>query len=286
MEVNLNYKDYVCGTRFSDLAEAKILDNGAVKINTLKLSNAVYPVLYCHTHQFNHSIDKIKSFNKEIVLITHNSDGCVRDSKTQELREYDADVNLLPSNVIRWYAQNVDLQEIPEKVVPIPIGLENRYCFDYDKAAMLFEKETQVEERKKKLYVNFNLDTNLVERNHAYHMCRTVANGCTIRLARNGEDYERFLHDLHTHIGVVCPRGNGLDCHRTYEGLYLRTIPVMKYIPSIASFGLPIIFVNEWKDLAAQIDDIIDKLAVINEGQLNMNTLSMQYWRNRIVNAT
>lgn len=281
----MNYEDYVCGTKFQDLGNAQILDSGAVKMHTIGL-RAEYPVLYCHTHQFNKSIKQISEFNDKIILITHNSDGCVRESRTEQLREYDADVNLLPSNVIRWYAQNVDLAEIPEKIVPIPIGLENRYCFDYDKAEMLFREAAKPVEKNHRIYVNFNISTNVVERTKAL-TAFSDPNICHVRLGTNGENYQQYLEELHTSSLVLCPPGNGLDCHRTWEALYLRSIPLMKHIHSIERMGIPTLFLHEWNE-ANESDKCAGNLAhYLVAGTLpkEIPQLSMNYWRERIKNA-
>lgn len=284
----MNYEDYVCGTRFQDLADAFYLESGAVKVHRNPHSFNTVPVFYCHTHLFNRAIARIADFNEKVVLITHNSDGCVRDSRTQTLRDVDADVNLLPSNVVKWYAQNVDLEEIPAKLVPIPIGLENRYCFDYDKAQMLFDTQKRLPIKKQpKMYVNFNINTNRAERIAALNACQQIGSACTIRLSQNGDDYQRYLDDIQSHVAVISPPGNGLDCHRTWEALYLGVVPIMKRIPSIDSMRLPILMISDWEVL--KTPEVLTMSIIYNssilEDKEEYTALSMSYWKDRINNA-
>jgi hypothetical protein len=282
----MNYKDYVCGTRFQDLADAFYLESGAVKVHRNPHTFNNIPVFYCHTHLFNKAIARIADFNEKVVLITHNSDGCVRDSKIQTLRDVDADINLLPSNVVKWYAQNVDLEVIPNKIVPIPIGLENRYCFDYDKAEMLFNQKRLSVEKQPKMYVNFNVNTNRAERIAALNACQQASSACTIRLGQNGDDYQRYLEDIQSHRIIVCPRGNGLDCHRTWEALYLGSIPIMNHIPSIEAMGIPTLFVKGWHEIYDECcKGNLDHYLYHGTLPKEIPQLSMLHWKDRISNA-
>jgi hypothetical protein len=43
----------------------------------------------------------------------------------------------------------------------------------------------------------------------------------------NGGDYENYLINLKKHKFVVSPPGNGIDCHRNWEAIYLGCIPIV-----------------------------------------------------------
>jgi len=282
----MSYQDYVCGTKFRDLADYQFQENGTWSQENLHMEGKRFHVFYCHTHQFNIASNFIRNWKypDSIILITHNSDGAVRDSSYQQIREHDADYRLLPKNVVRWYAQNVDVR-LPARVTPIPIGLENRYCFDYDKAQMLFE-EAEKKVDKKPLYVNFNVNTNLKARKEALEACQQHTKVCSVRLGQNGDDYSRYLSELHSHSGAICPRGNGIDCHRTWEALYLGVVPVMLFDEAIQSMDIPALFVNNWHELFDNYDDL--KLALkTHQEAFNkpIEALSMKYWTHRINNA-
>jgi len=283
----MSYEDYVCGTRFQGLADVVIGQHGKIEWKDNRVVRYV-PKVYCHTHDFRYVLDVVKGLAEQVILITHNSDGAVRNSLSgQDIGPNDADASLLPSNVIKWYAQNVEapFHLFDEKIVPIPIGLENRYCFPYDKAEMLFSKDKN-SKIKNDLYFNCNLRTNLQEREKALQACQLAEKNITIRLGANGEDYNAYLDDILAHRGVVSPRGNGLDCHRTWEALYLNRIPVMTYDRSLASFNLPIVFLNRWGELSFAINNIITEVEVsikyIHTGIADMRALSMKYWEQRI----
>jgi len=46
------------------------------------------------------------------------------------------------------------------------------------------------------------------------------------------------------------PRGNGIDCHRTWEALYLDIIPIVWHSTLDSLYtNLPIIIINDWKEV-------------------------------------
>ena len=50
----------------------------------------------------------------------------------------------------------------------------------------------------------------------------------------------------------LSPRGNGLDCHRTWEALYLDIIPIVfSSSLDILYTDLPVLIINDWRDINA-----------------------------------
>jgi len=243
-------ENYICGTKFQNLADVKLHRNGQHDgdINNCK-------TVYCHTHDFKYVYKKIEKIKNDVVLITHNSDGAIKNSKEGDrIGENDADYALKPDNVKYWFGQNIECDE-QKNLIQLPIGLENRYCFDYDKAEMLYNELENSEDYipKNRIYVNFNLRTNPLERNTAlntaYNLLKNKGeNFVHIRMGSNGERYNEYLSDITESTYVLSPRGNGLDCHRTWETLYLGRIPIVKNLQSLLS-SLPHINVDSWDEL-------------------------------------
>jgi hypothetical protein len=50
---------------------------------------------------------------------------------------------------------------------------------------------------------------------------------------------------------VPSPAGNGLDCHRTWEALYLGCVPVVIKKEFCGDETWPVLVVDNWQDLAA-----------------------------------
>ena len=79
---------------------------------------------------------------------------------------------------------------------------------------------------------------------------------------------------------VISPPGNGIDCHRIWECLYLGAIPVVKNNIAFSQFShLPILWIDSWEEvtipfLESKISHITNK--VIQE-------LDIKYWYNKII---
>jgi hypothetical protein len=71
---------------------------------------------------------------------------------------------------------------------------------------------------------------------------------------------------------VISPPGNGIDCHRTWESLYMGCIPVVIKNDIYKNWNLPIIQLNDYSELTNDIlDSFIDK-------DFNYDMLYMNYW--------
>lgn len=280
-----DYNDYICGTKFRDIAHYVLRDGSTDLIHYSDREPGQYPVLYGHTHEFATLAQHASKFNEKVVLITHNSDGGVRATNR---REYDADPSLLPDNVVTWYAQNV---EVPLRenlrIKPLPIGLENRYCFDYDKAKILFDFRDAPGEwlPADKLYLNCNISTNPVERGEIYNIAEQLPH-VTIERGSNGQDYGHYLRQIRLHTLTLSPRGNGADCHRTWETMYLGRTPIVKKDDSNELweyFHLPVVYVEDWGEIT-DLELMNNKLSWARKNAY-YDALSFKFWKRVILYA-
>jgi hypothetical protein len=223
----------------------------------------------------------IHSFFKEVsgssnryIIITHNGDGRVIDP---EKREIDVTPVRRQSNVIAWFSTNLCSPRYG--LFSIPLGLENSKWFPQEKKLEKIDLY-QKKERKSQslLYLNFNQYNNLPQRKGLYdayskHPWATVFDG------KNGKDFESYLSSLISHDFVLSPEGNGPDTHRTWESLYLGTIPIIKRHVLHQSWKneLPILWVNEWNEITESF--LIEQKKRICLGNYNWNTLRISYWR-------
>jgi hypothetical protein len=192
------------------------------------------------------------------VLVLHNGDESI-NVETLEL---------LNSRFKRIFA--VNLLHGNESTIAIPIGLENKGLFtngipkDFRKLTSMGLKTP--ESRSNLILQAFSLHTNRTER----ESCRTVASrmGSTELNHASSFEYRRALADSKF---VLSPAGNGFDCHRTWEAMYLGAIPIVKKIHwPFNGKKLPVLIVNEWEDLLDM------DLAAL---QINQNsTWSVDFW--------
>lgn len=283
------YDDFISGERFQELADI-IVGPGTAVTTRRGLPRGKYLIIYAHTHNAKQAMQWIHKYENPCVLITHNSDGRVVAGK--EPGENDIKAEDCSPHVVRWYAQNVDVKyNFPSYICPLPIGLENKYCFPYDKARMLFDRPTRIPS--KNFYLNFNLYTNPIERSscaYTFAGCKDVFEGITIDLKKNGDDYLSYLDSILNHVITVSPEGNGLDCHRTWEALYLNRCVLVKSNATtrfFARFEPHILCIESWTSLSVhQLIELAHNTRTMKLGMNHNNILSFNWWKEQIYNGT
>lgn len=227
------------------------------------------PIIYTHTQYAQFVLPFIAKLNKKVILLTHNSDYNITDAL----------VSKLPENVIKWYAQNVNVSN--PRIESIPIGLENEIWFPHLRKKEQMLKIIQTPKKHKGLmYVNHNVSTNRTEREAPYQIFKD-SSWVKLEYGSNGSNFQTYLDNLYNYKFVLCPDGNGIDTHRLWETLYLNTIPVVKRSINTNFYTeLPICYVDKWEDIT---EDFLNKeyerlLQITKRGQLNFD-----YWRKKII---
>ena len=187
---------------------------------------------------------------KDYSLVLHNGDDTILPSELKQLE----------ARFRKVYA--VNLLSSGENSTPIPIGLENHNYFtngipgDFRKLLAFGLKSTQ--DRTFTLLQSFSLHTNRTER----EVCSYVGNrlGCKLLEHASPNDYRKAVSDSKF---VLSPAGNGYDCHRTWEAMYLGAIPIVRRIHwPFVDFRLPVLVIEEWDELL-EID--LSSLPVIQD---------------------
>ena len=132
----------------------------------------------------------------------------------------------IPDNVVRIVAVNA--VTFGGKVIPAPYGVQRRMNPNDDRIEILNHFMNERDPRSfRLLYVGINensheerkgLSTKFIDESWA-----TVETGRV--------DFETYLEHMRRCKFVLCPRGNAIDCHRNWETIYMRRVPVMKRTP-------------------------------------------------------
>ena len=84
---------------------------------------------------------------------------------------------------------------------------------------------------------------------------------------------------------VICPEGNGIDTHRVWEALYLRSIPIIQK-NQISNFlikaNLPIMILNNWSDLSKLNEIDLLKIYRSKKKLFSNKYLFQNYWKKKI----
>ena len=189
---------------------------------------------------------------EQFNLITHNSDTNFDNEKI------DFVLNLFP-NIEFWYTQNL-LVEHP-RVKPIPIGIANPK-WSHGNQDRFIEIQSKKINKFQNVYVNFNISTNPRARQECLDKIGFPYN---LQLEKNYPDasslkdhnnfvestQERYLTEIASSYFTLSPIGNGIDCHKTWEAIYMKSIPIVTRWHGVEEFkklGIPILIIDDWSD--------------------------------------
>jgi hypothetical protein len=284
--------DWIQGDKFKGIADftyspkKKLADDYDNLPNTLDLSKLKdINIVYTHIMYVAYLLNIIQHLGKQFILITHSCDCRIEDGQivrpngcgiTQSI-----DVYKLPDNVLKWYSKNVNV--VSPWIESIPIGLENdRWFPQLHKKEKMVEKLKEPSVTKNLAYMCHNQNTHS-ERKELYELFKGKS-WITIEQGSNGSKFDEYLDNIYNHQFVLSPQGNGIDTHRTWECLYMNTIPIEKRNKNNRFYtDLPICFVDDWKDITEEF--LQKELIRIKDTKWNMQKLTFEYWKNKILNT-
>lgn len=203
------------------------------------------------------------------ILVTHNTD--------YPAPGYFANI-LEDEKLVAWFAQNVERTH--PKLFPLPIGIANRQWphgniekFDHWKD----QEKQHPEWRTKLLYMNFTVKTNPKCRQPIWDLFASK-DYCT---AITGRSVDEYLSDLVHHKFTISPHGNGLDCHRTWEALYMGCIPiVLSSSLDVLYEGLPVLIVQDWADITEEL--LEKKYVEFRQGYESYDRMYVDFWLKKV----
>jgi hypothetical protein len=260
---------YISGDTFRVMAQ-HIFDNcSIITPDKVKEGDIVF-VDICKIQEFFKAIHpKIKNSYK---LITHNGD----DAISHDL------VRFIDDKIIHWYGQNVDV--VHPKITAIPIGLENMHYYNNGIVANIKRIQCRKIPKKNKILFGFSIPTNSQERQPAFDILAKIK---TTEKLSGWPNAWSYLNTLNSYKFIASPPGNGIDCHRTWEAIYLGVVPIVKESILTKHFrvlGLPMWVINDWRELQnLDADDLENKYHELT-GSVNLKPLSFDYWLEQIKN--
>ena len=185
----------------------------------------------------------------------------------------------IPQNVLAIYAANAI--GFGGKLHPFPYGVQ-RKLDDYDTRHQIIQDAMSNDTKPKKLlYINHSEGTNLSERGNIRDMFSDKSYA-TISPRVGYTDYYNMIKD---HKFMICPEGNAVDCHRQWEVLSLKRVPIMKknlYLEECYK-DFPILWVGDYADVNKTLLAENDHL-FIQARNLDINLLDLYSIFNRSVN--
>ena len=137
-----------------------------------------------------------------------------------------------------------------KKLTAIPFGIAEG---QEDEIYESMKTSLPLSEKENKIYISWN-DTTLERHNLRNAMIEwdshTKAGGITANLPSEQDPYEEYLKKLSTHRYVLSPSGNGADCYRTLEAIYMGCVAMVQQTTTNHLTNLPLLHYRN-------IDDII-----------------------------
>lgn len=224
--------NFITGNKYKKYAHYIFDQNGLVDNPTCTTNILTFFIKTDYIHSFFNDNNIIKQ--SKFQLITHNSDYVIDESYVQYLQH---------DNLLQWYAQNVSYEH--KKLIPIPIGIANEQWVHGDIETITKTIENEYS-KKYLIYANFNVQTNLIQRSYCLKYIKP-------QYFEYNVSFKTYLRHLSQAYFSICPIGNGIDTHRIWESLYLKTIPIVENTYNILylkkKYNLPIIIIDDWSQL-------------------------------------
>jgi hypothetical protein len=232
--------------------------------------------------------DNLHLLNIPIILIT--SDG---DRSMPQSHDFDKIVyKLLMSNmIIKWYTQNYDKSINHPKLSYFPIGFDlhtsqwlvNNSISEKIKFMIKSRNESPTDKRiSNKILSDSHLSITHPDRIRLYKLLK---NNKAIDFIDNKLSFSEITNLYNKYNFALSPRGNGLDCHRTWELLLAGVIVITKTSSLDDMYkknNLPVVILQYWCELNDNLEDklnewynmYIDKTSIDNI----FPKLTFDYW--------
>jgi len=227
--------------------------------------------------------DNIHIITNDIILVTTDGDLSI----PTQIKSTTLNTILDHSCITKWYTQNYDGTYIHPKLKPYPIGLDlhtNRWLIGqtpYNKIQyMLSIRDTTITQQKK-IFSDVHLNANCRERKNLYKKLIDCAHTDFLVNCITTEDlykkYREYIFSLST-------RGCGLDCHRTWEIMFMGGIVITKTSSLDDLYiNLPVVIVKDWKECLDKnnLDIWYNKYHHLTNKDYILKHFSYNYWLNR-----
>lgn len=203
--------------------------------------------------------------NAKYILITHSHDKSEFNSYLKYLDD---------ENLAAWFGVNMSLDH--PKAFQIPIGIANNY-WPHGNTRTLENAINNRPEKNILLYMNFSTDTNVAKRKAVFDLFNNKA----FCYKATNKNYRDYLNDLARSKFVLSPLGNGLDCHRTWESIFVGSIPILESSKLDPLFeDLPVIIVKDWRIITEEF--LNNKYKEMANKKYNLKKLYADYWFEKI----
>mgnify|MGYP003120928211 FL=1 len=203
-------------------------------------------IVYCNSGLINREkpvlinvklYEKLLNFKNPFDLILHNSD--------QSFDKVHEKYFNIP-NLKRIFTQNMNTTH--PRLFPLPIGLANSNWKWGNTDIFSKHLNNLPEQKTESIFFNFSIDGGVREEHRPE--CYQAVKKLGIKWIEN-TNFDLYLSRLKNYRYCISPQGNGIDCYRMWECLYLKVIPIVKknIVTEYFSQIFPMVVLDNWDDL-------------------------------------
>ena len=223
-----------------------------------------------------------------IILITTDGDRSMPSS-----HNYNKVIDkLLSSNIIiRWHTQNYDKSIIHPKLTYMPIGFDLHTPRWLVNGSVKDKVEYMVKSRISGLTRNRNAatifcDAHLtISHRDRLDMFTTLSSNKNIYFLEDRVSLTEITDTYNKYNFALSPRGNGLDCHRTWE-LFMAGVIVITRTSALDEMylanNLPVVILNDWNELNDDLENKLKQWLQLHKEQTGIANifprLTFDYW--------
>ena len=242
---------FLSGDIFLSLADCCLLKGEACPIFLSDKRTELVTFIECGLES---SPNGLELAERSKVVLVHNGDSALSEKS----------ISAYASLPVKCFAVNTE--RIENLVEPLPLGIENASLrrngsLHYYNALNLKVRRSR---RENLVLVSFREQTHLAYRSKVSAQFK-AAGYDNMKLG-----VSKYRQILQSSMYVISPRGNGIDCHRTWEAIYHGTVPVIErrfYL--FDHLNLPVLVVDSYADFLdmgrEELIEIYEKIAATGD---------------------
>mgnify|MGYP001161236951 FL=1 len=217
-------------------------------------------------------IDKLQSKNNLLELCGHfSSMKFIIFTNLEDTPTDDYIFDAIPENVLCISAVNA--KSHGGKVIPAPYGVQRRMNPQDNRIGSIEQyMDHPPSNPTNLLYVSHNESSN----KERIGIKDLFYDKEWAEVNQQRAPYSVFLHNLAISKFMICPKGNGIDCHRNWEVLYMRRVPIMTRDPYLEVLfeNYPVLFVDKYSDITEELllanDDLFQQAQTMDLSDLTL----------------
>ncbi len=208
-----------------------------------------------------------KRLSRDFVLIVHHGDKNIGDDFLAKLDT---------SSCSHCFAQNCLVKD--PRITPLPIGLEDQWHHQHGHVKDFTRLRKKTADKIPRIAWGFSLHTNPDGRWPCYRALWKNPVAVSLPEGLNSRLYHKSIYP---YMFMASPPGNGEDCYRTWEALYLRIVPIVKrsvMTEFFASLGLPMVLVDDWREITSWDESYLVEIYQRLAPGFDSAALWLPYW--------